>query len=166
QVKGNAGSCFEIELPVKIDFARKLQRQEEMQINDVESLKEKNVSVLVVDDNIMNQKLASFLLEKLGCKVQVAGDGQEALDLVRANKYDVILMDVHMPVMDGYEASMIMRKRLHIETPIIGVTANVFKDDIEKCIRAGMNDHLGKPYIESQLAGKINKWITADVVNG
>jgi CheY-like chemotaxis protein len=72
-------------------------------------------------------------------------------------------MDVHMPVMDGYEASKIMRDQLQLETPIIGVTANVFKDDIEKCLRAGMNDHLGKPYLENQLAAKINKWVMADV---
>jgi CheY-like chemotaxis protein len=74
-------------------------------------------------------------------------------------------MDVHMPVMDGYEASQIIRKQLRLETPIIGVTANVFKDDIEKCLHAGMNDHLGKPYGEYQLAAKINKWVMADVTN-
>ncbi len=163
--KGNAGSCFEIELPVKIDTARRDRAGGEMEINDLRSLEGRNVSVLVVDDNIMNQKLASFLLEKMGCKVRVAGDGQEALDLVKTSKFDVILMDVHMPLMDGYEASQIMRKQLHLETPIVGVTANVFKDDIEKCIRAGMNDHLGKPYVENQLASKINKWAMADAAN-
>lgn len=162
--KGNAGSCFEIELPVKIDVARRtLYPAEDMKAAG--KLKAKNVSVLVVDDNIMNQKLASFLLEKLGCAVKVAGDGQEALELTKKNRFNVILMDVHMPVMDGYEASQIMRRKLGLDTPIIGVTANVFKDDIEKCIRAGMNDHLGKPYIESQLAAKINKWVMAETEN-
>ena len=163
--KGDAGSCFEIALPVKIDTARKHHPAEETHINGINNLEGKNVSVLVVDDNIMNQKLASFLLEKLGCKIHVAGDGEEALELVKTNKIDVILMDVHMPVMDGYEASQIIRKQLRLETPIIGVTANVFKDDIEKCIQAGMNDHLGKPYGENQLAAKINKWVMADVTN-
>ena len=163
--KGDAGSCFEITLPVKIDTARKHYPAEETHINGVNNLEGKNVSVLVVDDNIMNQKLASFLLEKLGCKIHVAGDGEEALELVKTNKFHVILMDVHMPVMDGYEASQIIRKQLRLETPIIGVTANVFKDDIEKCIQAGMNDHLGKPYGENQLAAKINKWVMADVTN-
>jgi signal transduction histidine kinase/ActR/RegA family two-component response regulator len=163
--KGDAGSCFEIELPVKIDKTRKHHPVEETHINGINNLEGKNVSVLVVDDNIMNQKLASFLLEKLGCKTHVAGDGEEALELVKTNRFDVILMDVHMPVMDGYEASQIIRKQLRLETPIIGVTANVFKDDIEKCLHAGMNDHLGKPYGEYQLAAKISKWVMADVTN-
>ena len=161
--KGNAGSCFEIELPVRIDTTRKYRPADDARMIGGRSLHGKNVSVLVVDDNIMNQKLASFLLEKIGCKVEVAFDGHEALELVKTNKYDVILMDVHMPVMDGYEASRVMRKQLQVETPIIGVTANVFKDDIEKCLQAGMNDHLGKPYVESQLAAKISKWAFADV---
>lgn len=161
-IKGEAGSCFEIEIPVQIDTQRKHEQAGALN-RDLDFLRGKNISVLVVDDNIMNQKLATFLLEKVGCKADVAGDGKEAIEMCQLKKFDIILMDVHMPIMDGYEASQILRRDMQLETPIIGVTANVFKDDIEKCIRAGMNDHLGKPYVESQLAYKISKWVMADV---
>jgi len=157
--KGEAGSCFQIQLPVKVDVNRQYEAPLTKITKQTGHLQEKNISVLVVDDNLMNQRLAGFLLEKLGCEVQLAGNGRDALEMIKTNSFNAILMDVHMPVMDGFEATQKIRNELHLDTPIIGVTANVFRDDIDKCINAGMNDHLGKPYREDQLLDKISKWV-------
>jgi len=157
--KGEAGSCFQIKLPVKIDASRQHEAPQVKTSMQAGHLREKNISVLVVDDNLMNQRLAGFLLEKIGCQVQVAGNGKDALEKVKTNSFQAILMDVHMPVMDGYETTQRIRSELRLDTPIIGVTANVFREDINKCLDAGMNDHLGKPYQEDQLLDKISKWV-------
>lgn len=109
------------------------------------------VYVLVAEDNLINQKLIGSLLESMNCKVILSENGAEALKIYNeGKKIDIILMDAQMPVMNGYEATSAIRK-LGSKIPIIGVSANVFKDDIEQCYNAGMNAHLGKPYTRNQL---------------
>jgi CheY-like chemotaxis protein len=112
----------------------------------------------LVEDNLLNQKLASFILKKIGCEAEIAANGVEALEMIGKQNYDLVLMDIQMPIMDGLQASMAIRKELHLDIPIIALTANTFKEDVENCINAGMNDHLGKPYKEEQLIQMINKW--------
>jgi two-component system, sensor histidine kinase and response regulator len=118
----------------------------------------KGISVLVVEDNTLNQKLMGILLQHMGCVYEMAGDGREAIAKVEGKRYDVILMDIQMPVMDGIDASKEMRNRLNLKTPIIALTAHVFREDEEKCKAAGMDDFLTKPVEPKTLKEKILKW--------
>jgi CheY-like chemotaxis protein len=116
------------------------------------------IEVLFVEDNIFNQELACFVLNKLGCKSDIANSGTEAIEILRSKDYDLILMDINMPGIDGYETTRILRERLLTEIPIIAFTTNILEEDIRKCLHAGMNDHLAKPYTEQQLSWMIYKW--------
>jgi CheY-like chemotaxis protein len=117
--------------------------------------------VLVAEDNIMNQKVAVRMLEKLGCRVDVAANGQEVLDALEHMSYDVIFMDCQMPELDGYEATATIRAREaqtggHI--PIIAMTANAMQGDHARCLAAGMDDYVSKPAQSATLAEMLQKW--------
>jgi CheY-like chemotaxis protein/anti-sigma regulatory factor (Ser/Thr protein kinase) len=119
------------------------------------------ISVLVVEDNEMNQTVMECLLDDLGHAHRLAGNGRVALDILQSFTPDVILMDVAMPVMSGYEATREIRKReeaLGGHLPIIGVTAHALGGDREKCLAAGMDDYLAKPVLKDTLAEKIDHW--------
>ena len=120
------------------------------------------VKLLFVEDNVFNQELACFILDKIGCVVDIANDGSRAIEILRGTSYDLILMDINMPGLDGYETTRMLREHLVIETPIIAFTTNVLEEDIQRCLDAGMNDHLGKPYSEQQLSSMIYKWTKAN----
>ena len=120
---------------------------------------DRKYSVLLVEDNKINQLLASTILENFGMHVLTAEDGLQGVEVIKEHEVDMVLMDVQMPVMDGYESTATMRE-LGISVPIIGLTANVYKEDIEKCIDAGMNAHLGKPFTEADLYTELKKWLT------
>lgn len=104
--------------------------------------------ILVVEDNDINLEVATYLLKETHAKVEIARNGLEAVEIIQEqdHPFDLILMDVQMPLMDGYEATRIIRKELNILTPIVAMTANVMVQDIEKCIQAGMDAHIGKPF--------------------
>lgn len=107
--------------------------------------------ILLVEDNILNQRVVTFSLKKYKHEVVIANNGVEAIERFRANKFDVILMDIMMPVMDGIEATVKIREieRLdHIEwrTPIIALTANTMDNDRDKCISYGMDEFMAKPF--------------------
>ena len=117
--------------------------------------------VLVAEDNSINQRLAVLLLEKQGCSVEVADNGREAIDKLADHSIDLILMDCHMPVMDGYEATAEIRRldaSLGRHTPIIAMTAAAMKSDRERCLAAGMDDYLSKPVAPEDLRLKIEEW--------
>jgi signal transduction histidine kinase/ActR/RegA family two-component response regulator len=118
-----------------------------------------NLKILVVEDIAMNQMVAQLILEENGAHVVIAANGNEALDLLdKEQDYSLILMDLQMPVMDGFEATkqiLASDKINHI--PIIAMTANVVKDDIEKCEQAGMAAHIGKPLDEDDILEKIHR---------
>jgi two-component system sensor histidine kinase/response regulator len=120
-----------------------------------------NSRLLVVEDNLINQDVARYQIEKLGYRVDVAKDGAEALQLLGSYDYSLILMDCHMPGMDGYKASTLIRSRVDNKRviPIIGVTASAAAGEREKCLRAGMNDFLLKPFQQEELIEKIVNWI-------
>ena len=103
----------------------------------------------MVDDNVVNQKVALILLKKLGYQTDVACNGRKAINLMSNYPYALVLMDCQMPEMDGFEATAEIRasqpEQLNPEVPIIAMTANAMKGDREKCIRAGMNDYISKP---------------------
>ena len=116
--------------------------------------------LLLAEDNAINQQIAVELLEKAGFVVSVAGDGQEAVEKVGAEEFDGVLMDIQMPVMDGYEATRQIRSESRFEgLPIIAMTANAMAGDREKCLEAGMNDHITKPINLDELHAALSRWI-------
>jgi len=115
------------------------------------------LSVLLAEDHLVNQELFTVLLNKLGCSVTVANDGQMALDLGFSGAYDIALMDIFMPRMDGYQATRALRER-GFSKPIIAITASALKGERDKCIEVGMNDVLVKPFKKSDLAAMLRFW--------
>ncbi len=126
-----------------------------------EQLSEASQRVLVVDDNLINQKLAVLLLERYGYQVDVVGNGKEAVEAVDHFPYSLIMMDCLMPVMDGYEATKLIRSKEDSSThiPIIAMTANAMKGDKEKCHEAGMDDYLAKPMHTEQVSAVLARWL-------
>ena len=126
-------------------------------------LKSKKISVLVVEDNLINQKISSFSLKKAGMAVTIANNGLEALEMFKKQSFDVILMDIQMPVMDGYEATGEIRKleeSLNAHVPIIALTANAMQGDAEKCLAAGMDNYLSKPFKIDKLISILNQIVS------
>jgi PAS domain S-box-containing protein len=116
--------------------------------------------VLLVEDNPINQQLALELLGKVGIQVTVAGDGQEALNLLAQQSFDGVLMDCQMPVMDGYAATRELRRHAQWrELPVIAMTANAMRGDREKALEAGMNDHVVKPIDVDGLFATLARWV-------
>ncbi len=125
--------------------------------------------ILVVEDNVINQKVALRMLEKLGYRAEVAANGLEAIELLRHKRYDLILMDIQMPEMDGFEATRLIRqdpgddedglpKAIH-SIPIIAMTAHAMKGDRDKCINAGMDDYISKPVKIADLSRILKRYI-------
>jgi len=110
-----------------------------------------NLSILLVEDNELNQRLMKISLKKYNYSVEVANNGLEGVEMFKTQKFDLILMDLMMPVMDGFEATKEIRKieseeKERAYTPIIAFTANTLNNDHDKCVRGGMDDILEKPF--------------------
>jgi two-component system sensor histidine kinase/response regulator len=136
----------------------RLVRKYEQEAEVLEGIRGANV--LLVEDNEINQQVAKEILEGAGLKITLANDGQEAVNAVKEHEYDAVLMDVQMPVMDGYTASREIRKDVRFrELPIIAMTANAMARDREKSLEAGMNDHVAKPIDTNELFSTLAKWI-------
>jgi CheY-like chemotaxis protein len=114
--------------------------------------------ILIAEDNLINQKIAVKILTKLGYQPALANNGKEALETVSNEHYDVILMDVQMPEMDGLEATRMIRTCLEIQPVIIAMTANVMQGDKDDCIQAGMDDYMSKPIDLKELLSQLEKW--------
>ena len=116
--------------------------------------------ILLVEDNVVNQQVATELMEHAQLVVTVANNGLEAVEQVKAESFDAVLMDIQMPVMDGYAASREIRTNPDFaELPIIAMTANAMAGDREKCLDAGMNDHVAKPIDPKEMFSALSKWI-------
>jgi two-component system sensor histidine kinase/response regulator len=123
-----------------------------------EELIARKIKVLVAEDNPVNKKLIEIVLRKLGCEGEIVSNGKEAVEKVLTKKYDICLMDIHMPVMSGIEATEEIRKRGNTTLPIIALTADAFKEGKEQCLKAGMNDFLSRPVEPEKLKQKIVEW--------
>ncbi len=116
--------------------------------------------ILLVEDNPINQELARDLLNRAGIVVNIAGDGREALAILERERFDAVLMDCQMPVMDGYEATRALRQRPELkDLPVIAMTANAMAGDREKVLQAGMNDHVAKPIRVDDLFATLARWV-------
>lgn len=111
--------------------------------------------ILLVEDNLMNRKLATIILQSHGLDISIAENGEKAIELLKKDHFDIILMDIQMPVMDGYKATQVLRNELHISTPVIAMTAHALAGEKEKCLQAGMNDYISKPFDEKTLLLRI-----------
>jgi CheY-like chemotaxis protein len=120
-----------------------------------------SVRLLLAEDNPMNQKLAQYMLTKAGYQLEIASNGREAVEKFTADpeRYDMIFMDVHMPEMDGLEATRVLRNRGYSGIAIVAMTADAMKEDREKCLESGMNDYLSKPIKREDVFGMVTKWV-------
>jgi CheY-like chemotaxis protein len=116
--------------------------------------------ILLVEDNPVNQLVAKGMLSKLGCEVVVSSHGGEALDVLAREAFDLVLMDCNMPVMDGYEATRLIRQNPQwLDLPIIALTANAMPEEREHCKSAGMSDYLAKPFHREELISLLDQWV-------
>jgi two-component system, sensor histidine kinase len=119
----------------------------------------RNKNILLVEDNEMNRLVACEALSHYGLHITEAINGLEAVELIKNKKFDIILMDVQMPVMNGFEATEMIRKVFKNDTPIIALTANALKGESVKCLAAGMDDYISKPFEEDDLVNMMATWI-------
>jgi len=119
----------------------------------------KDISILLVEDNEMNTLLASAILQRTGAGITEAANGMEAIALLKKSAFDVVLMDLHLPVMNGFDTTRYIRETLKLDVPVIAITANVINGEELRCLEAGMNGFISKPYTEKDLLEKIQKVI-------
>jgi two-component system, sensor histidine kinase len=155
------GTSIEIKLPLPVGDITKLEGVEEKD----SFAKLRNKQVLLVEDNEMNRLVATHSLSHYGLIIEEAVNGLEAIQMVKRKNFDLILMDIQMPEMDGLEATRIIRNELQMDTPIIALTANAFKLEIDSCMKAGMNDYVTKPFEETSLLRTLVKNLTGPKVN-
>jgi PAS domain S-box-containing protein len=153
----NVGSNFSFTIPFVKNKQPILENTEQnISLNKTLS----NIRILVAEDNVLNQMLIKAILDKENVSFDFAGNGQEVLSLLKKNKYDIILMDIQMPIMDGLTATKIIRTDLKSNIPIIALTANTSFNDEKEYLKNGMNDQLSKPFKRDELLQKISLLIS------
>lgn len=156
-----ASSLFDVAMRVFVSTEPK-KVYENIDFTDLEEKLEaiQGASVLLVEDNELNQEVATGILSEANLNVDIAANGKLALEQLKRQHYDLVLMDVQMPVMDGLTATRELRKIKQFEKlPVLAMTANAMRQDYEACIAAGMNDHIAKPIDPRDLFSKLVKWM-------
>ncbi len=154
--KLNEGTCFTVTLPFKIaDKKEVLNYENSVQNSGKKGAVLEGLNILIAEDNEHNQILASTLLKKNGASYRIVENGQETVDALKGNDFDLLLLDLQMPVMDGIEATAIIRNELKSDIPIIACSAFSTGKEKMKCLDLKMNDYLAKPYMESDLVNSI-----------
>ncbi|WP_156802183.1 CHASE domain-containing protein [Leeia oryzae] len=161
QVDSEAGKGSEFYFDIALDAAKAVQEAPVHlpQGTDAAPLK---LNVLLVEDNAVNALVAKRLLQRFNCSVTHAANGLEAVQQVMSHSFDLVLMDVQMPVMDGYEATRQLRLDGFHALPIVALTANVMKEDVDACMAAGMNDFIPKPISADALYGVLSRYVHLD----
>jgi CheY-like chemotaxis protein len=153
QSKKGEGSTITIQIPLLIGDPAKIETVGQMIAPEALA----NKSILLVEDNEMNRMVAINVLSPYGFQIVEAENGAVAVEILTNQRFDLILMDLQMPIMGGLEATRVIRNTLHLDTPIIALTANAFKSEIDLCLQAGMNDYVVKPFEEKTLINALNK---------
>ena len=148
------GSTFIVETPIGLANPRDIAPPTRMSLSESETFP--GCRVLLTEDNQINQKIGRRILERLGCQVEVANNGREAITLAESAQYDLILMDLHMPEVDGLEATREIRRR-GIATPVIALTASVLDETRDACVAAGMNGFIAKPIRVDEISSVLKK---------
>jgi CheY-like chemotaxis protein len=154
--KEHAGSTFMVTIPYGIGKVKDIAQTGPASDRAMKDMKRSDLHVLLVEDNDINRLYAKSILKNWECHIDVAENGLVAIEKIKNNSYDVVLMDIQMPVMDGYEATKAIRMMdQSADVPIIALTANATQIDVEKCLAAGMNDYLAKPFTPEDLYHKL-----------
>lgn len=154
QIKSEVGKGSEF----SFDILYKKADQKELEPLQKAFIPEKllnSIKILLCEDNPLNQKLAKRVMTKFGFDVEIAENGLVGLEKLKKNRFDLVLMDLQMPEMDGYQTVQAIRDELHLEVPIIAMTAHSLVGEKEKCLEVGMNDYIGKPFTQEDLYNKI-----------
>ncbi|MSR16250.1 MAG: sensor histidine kinase, partial [Methylococcaceae bacterium] len=156
---------FNITLPIAADPVVRVTKSCEKTIILLPENKNHNARrILLVEDNEINQQVAMEILTSIGLDVKIANNGEEGLTLALTESFDLIFMDIQMPIMDGLTATKLIRQERRLKhIPIIAMTAHALKGDKEKSLAAGMNDHLTKPILLNKLIEVINQWLQLDI---
>jgi PAS domain S-box-containing protein len=163
QIESEKGKGTKVSIRIPMQISNDKTKQEIVEMTDLQkSLK--GLRVLAVEDNELNRMVLQVILKKCDVNVIMANNGQEAIEMIQANEFDIVLMDVQMPILDGLEATKYIREELKLTTPIIGLSANAMPEEVEICKQAGMNDYLVKPYSERSLVEVMKKWSFQDQV--
>ena len=158
-VKSNVGqgTTFTVQLPFELPVAAPPQPTESL-ILVPPRLLPTEMGVLIVEDNIMNQKVMEGYLKRYHLKPTIANNGLEAVEILKRESFDLIFMDIQMPEMDGYSATMAIRQQMALNTPIVAMTAYTMTGERERCLAAGMNEYLSKPICVSQLDDTLSRF--------
>ncbi|WP_305042084.1 hybrid sensor histidine kinase/response regulator [Geoalkalibacter sp.] len=160
-----AGSCFWVDLPLALAAEQDAARVSDPIAPPAPTVARNRARILLAEDNAVNRLLAVRLLEKHGFRAEVVQDGRQALQALDEQAYDLVLMDIQMPEMDGFEVVQSVRAGRrggpNRQTPIIAMTAHAMKGDEERCLAAGMDDYLAKPIRARELLEKIDRWLGA-----
>jgi PAS domain S-box-containing protein len=153
----NRGSAFTFTLRLKLPAIKPVEETAAPGITEPSTFK-RPLHILVVDDNKVNLLVAKKMLRKFGAQITTTESGRDAINLVKANHYDIVLMDIQMPELDGYETTQALRL-LKYTNPILALSANAYQEDVQNSLNSGMNDHIQKPYTERQLFERISKFV-------
>jgi len=157
EIQSEKGKGTRVNIRVPMRISNEKTKQDIVEMTDLQkSLK--GLRILAVEDNELNRMVLQVILKKCEVIVSIAHNGQEAIDLIQEQEFDLVLMDVQMPIVDGLEATKYIREELKLTTPIIGLSANAMREEVEICKQAGMNDYLVKPYSERALVEVMKTW--------
>ena len=151
----NKGSIFYFSIP--FESVDPIQTKSSPTNNTLGTVSFHNFKILVVEDNLLNQKLIAVHLKKFNCSFDLVENGQEAIEAITSNQYDMILMDIQMPIIDGIEATKIIRAQ-GCQTPIIAMTAHALEKEKQIYIDIGMNDYIPKPFRQEEFQRLVQKY--------
>lgn len=159
QLQPGFAPVFWCRIPLQYPLTQKLEQVERRSSGNLNAEPVKSpVRILMAEDNAINQRVGKLILQKAGYRIDLVSDGSEALDAHRNTPYDLILMDCQMPTMDGFEATRQIRSVSARQPVIIAVTANALVGERERCLAAGMDDYLSKPFQAEQLIAIVERW--------